>query len=212
PVHGGPPPSRIVLVLFRHGRTVLPKVLMLASNPPSHVNIGRTAMADKIRRADYQYVHVPDKPGEGARILGALKDAGVNLLSLTAFPDGNGTTQIDFVTENADGLAKAAKSLGLKLSDRKRVFFIQGDDRAGAGAEVGEKHEIEGKRRRQDRVAAQEVDLDLHRIAEPADQIDVVPSFLVVAARRVVVDAHAVDQIAVQIREELGIEDRLQGG
>ena len=93
-------------------------------------------MADKIRRADYQYVHVPDKPGEGARILGALKEAGVNLLSLTAFPDGKGTTQVDFVTENADGLAKAAKGLGLKLSDRKRAFFIQGDDRAGAAAEI----------------------------------------------------------------------------
>ena len=96
-------------------------------------------MADTIRRADYQYVHVPDKPGEGARILGALKEAGVNLLSLTAYPDGKGTTQIDFVTENADGLAKAAQSLGLKLSEKKRAFFIQGDDRAGAAAEVFKK-------------------------------------------------------------------------
>jgi len=55
---------------------------------------------------------------------------------LTAFPDGKGTTQIDLVTENADGLAKAVKGLGLKLSDRKRAFFIQGDDRAGAAAEI----------------------------------------------------------------------------
>ena len=45
-------------------------------------------MADKIRRVDYFYVHVPDKPGEGHRILAAVKEAGVNLLSLTAFPDG----------------------------------------------------------------------------------------------------------------------------
>jgi hypothetical protein len=96
-------------------------------------------MADKIRRADYQYAHVPDKPGEGARILGALKDAGVNLLSLTAFPDGKGTTQVDFVTENADGLAKAARTLGLKLSDRKRAFFVQGDDRTGAVADIFKK-------------------------------------------------------------------------
>ena len=96
-------------------------------------------MADKIRRADYQYVSVPDKPGEGARILGALKEAGVNLLSFTAFPDGKGTTQIDFVTENADGLAKAAKALGLKLSEKKRAFFIQGEDRPGAVAEIFKK-------------------------------------------------------------------------
>jgi len=93
-------------------------------------------MAEKIRRADYYDIHVPDKPGEGARILGALKEAGVNLLSLTAFPDGKGTTQIDFVTENAEGLAKAIKGLGLKLSDKKRAFFIQGDDRPGAAAEI----------------------------------------------------------------------------
>lgn len=93
-------------------------------------------MADKIRRVEYYYVNVPDKPGEGARILGALKEAGVNLLSLTAFPDGKGTTQIDFVTENADGLTKAVKGLGQKLSDRKRAFFAQGDDRAGAAAEI----------------------------------------------------------------------------
>ena len=93
-------------------------------------------MADKIRRVDYHYVHVPDKPGEGARILSALKDAGVNLLSLTAFPDGKGTTQIDFITENLDGLTRAAKGLALKLSDKKRAFFIQGDDRPGAAAEI----------------------------------------------------------------------------
>jgi len=93
-------------------------------------------MAEKIRRADYYYVHAPDKPGEGARILGALKEAGVNLLSLTAFPDGKGTTQIDFVTENAEALAKAIKGLGLRLSDKKRAFFIQGDDRPGAAAEI----------------------------------------------------------------------------
>jgi len=93
-------------------------------------------MADKIRRVDYHYVHVPDKPGEGARILGALRDAGVNLLSLTAFPDGKGTTQIDFVTENTDGLTKAVKGLALRLSDKKRAFFIQGDDRPGAAAEI----------------------------------------------------------------------------
>jgi len=93
-------------------------------------------MAEKIRRADYYDIHAPDKPGEGARVLGALKEAGVNLLSLTAFPDGKGTTQIDFVTENADGLAKAIKGLGLKLSEKKRAFFIQGDDRPGAAAEI----------------------------------------------------------------------------
>ncbi len=96
-------------------------------------------MADTVRRVDYFYVHVPDKPGEGQRILSAIKSAGVNLLSLTAFPDGPGTTQVDFVTDNADGLAKAIKGLGLALSPKRQAFFVQGSDRAGAAAEYFKK-------------------------------------------------------------------------
>ena len=92
-------------------------------------------MADKLRRVDYYYVHAPDRPGEGHRVLAAIKEAGVNLLSLTAFPDGKGTTQIDFVTENSDGLARAVKGLGLSLSPKHQAFFIQGADRPGAVAE-----------------------------------------------------------------------------
>ena len=38
-------------------------------------------MPDEIRRVDYFYIKVPDRPGEGARALGALRDAGVNLLA-----------------------------------------------------------------------------------------------------------------------------------
>ena len=47
-------------------------------------------MADQVRRVDYFYVEVPDKPGEGARVLSALKEAGINLLNFTAFPGSGG--------------------------------------------------------------------------------------------------------------------------
>ena len=53
---------------------------------------------------------------------------------------------------------------------------------AGAGGEVEEQGEVEHERRREDRVAAQEVDLDLHRVAHPPEDVDVVPPLLVVAA------------------------------
>jgi hypothetical protein len=39
-------------------------------------------MSDTVTLVDYYYTMVPDKVGEGARILGALRDAGINL---TAF-------------------------------------------------------------------------------------------------------------------------------
>src|SRR5436305_14404646 len=93
-------------------------------------------MADQIRRVDYFYVEVPDKPGEGVRVLSALTEAGVNLLSFTAFPVGGGKSQIDVVPQDAAALERAAKSAKLSLSVKKQAFFVQGPDRAGAAAET----------------------------------------------------------------------------
>jgi hypothetical protein len=96
-------------------------------------------MADEIRRIDYYYVSVPDKPGEAARILSALQQAGVNLLGASAFPHGARRSQLDLITEDSGALAKAAKSAGLKLSKKKTGFLIQGEDRPGAIAEITSK-------------------------------------------------------------------------
>ena len=93
-------------------------------------------MADKIRRVDYFYVEVPDRPGEGFRFLGALKEAGVNLLSITAFPIGGGRSQIDVVPEDPAALEKAAKKAGITLKARKQALLIQGKDRPGAVADI----------------------------------------------------------------------------
>src|SRR5712692_3317482 len=75
---------------------------------------------------------------------------------------------------------------------------------AAALRQVHEQNQVEHDRRRQDRVAAQKVNLDLHRVAEPAEDIEVVPAFLVVTARRVVVDTHLVVEVAVELGVELG--------
>jgi hypothetical protein len=96
-------------------------------------------MPDAIRRIDYYYVSVPDKPGEGNRILTALHQAGINLLGVSAFPHGARKSQLDLIPEDSAALAKAAKSAGLKLSKKKSGFLIQGDDRPGAIAEITQK-------------------------------------------------------------------------
>jgi nitrile hydratase len=90
-----------------------------------------TAMPDTIRKLDYFAAQVPDKPGEGARILHALRNEGVNLLAFSGFPSGK-KAQVDFVPENPEALKAAAKKLKLKLGARKTCFVIQGDDRVGA--------------------------------------------------------------------------------
>jgi len=93
-------------------------------------------MADTIRRVDYYYADLPDQPGEGVKLLTKLKEGGVNLLSLTAFPRGSGTSQVVLVPEKPETLLKAAKTAGLTLSPRKQAFFINGKDRMGAVAET----------------------------------------------------------------------------
>jgi hypothetical protein len=93
-------------------------------------------MPDQISRVDYYYVTVPDKPGEGARVLASLSEAGINLLGISAFPHGARKSQVDFVPEDSAAFAKAAKGAGLKLSRKKSGFLIRGEDRPGAVADV----------------------------------------------------------------------------
>jgi hypothetical protein len=93
-------------------------------------------MADTVRAVEYYYVTVPDAPGEGQRVLSALKDAGVNLLAYLGFPLGADRSQIDLVPEDPELLREATARAGLALSGAKRAFLVQGDDRVGAVAET----------------------------------------------------------------------------
>lgn len=88
-------------------------------------------MADTIRLVDYFYVETADRPGEGARILGALRDARVYLLAFHAFPKGR-RAQLDFVPSDPAAFKTAAKSAGWKVTGPKKALVIDGDDRVGA--------------------------------------------------------------------------------
>lgn len=92
-------------------------------------------MADTIRVVDYFYLMAPDKPGEGARVLNTLKDAGVNLLAFSGFPQGR-RAQLDVVPADASAFKQTAKHAKWKIVGPKRGFLVQGDDRVGAVAEL----------------------------------------------------------------------------
>jgi len=89
-------------------------------------------MADEITRVGYFYFEVEDKPGEGTRVLGKLKEAQVNLLSFVGFPTTRGKAQLTVVPEKADTFVASAKDVGLTAGARKECFLVQGDDRVGA--------------------------------------------------------------------------------
>ena len=96
-------------------------------------------MADKVRRVEYYHVPVPDRPGEGLKILAALKNAGVLLSACHAFPTGGGRAQLDLVPEDARKFKQAAQAASFTLTGPRWAFLITGDDRVGAAAEHAKK-------------------------------------------------------------------------
>jgi hypothetical protein len=88
-------------------------------------------MADTVRRVQYAYVMVPNRPGQGARVLSELQTAGVDLEAYSGFP-GKGGAQIDLVTRDISGLKRVARKNGWRLSKVKKGFLVQGTDRIGA--------------------------------------------------------------------------------
>lgn len=84
-----------------------------------------------ISRADYYTMKVSQRPGAGAKLLAAMKAAGVNLLAFTGFPSAGGA-QVDFIPQNSAKFRQAANKAGLRVSKRKTVFLVRGSDRVGA--------------------------------------------------------------------------------
>jgi hypothetical protein len=89
-------------------------------------------MADSVRKVRYCYVVVPNRAGQGAAVLDALAQAGVNLVAYSGFPAGGGKAQLDFVTAEVGAVRRAVRRRGWRVSAPKRGFLIQGEDRVGA--------------------------------------------------------------------------------
>jgi hypothetical protein len=98
-------------------------------------NEEKGSMADTVRRVQYFYTEVADKPGEGAKLLNMLKEAGVDLLAYSGFPKGR-RAQLDFIPADVAAFRAAARKAKVKLVGPKTEFLIQGEDRIGAVAEV----------------------------------------------------------------------------
>jgi predicted amino acid-binding ACT domain protein len=96
-------------------------------------------MAFTIRRVDYFYTTVEDKPGAAYRLLSQLAELGINLVALTAVPVGPMRAQLTLFPADTARFRNAAKQANLSLDGPHRALLVQGDDALGAVADVHEK-------------------------------------------------------------------------
>jgi hypothetical protein len=92
-------------------------------------------LAEDIRVVEHYSASILNKVGEGARVLGALRDAGVNLIAFWGYKHGSGRAQLEFIPEDSATFIAAAKQVKLSLR-KSMVLFIHGDDRPGALADI----------------------------------------------------------------------------
>ena len=89
-------------------------------------------MAATLKEVEYYYALVDDRPGVARKLLEFLSEKMVNLLAISAFPVGEGQSQIDLFPSDPEMLKEAAADADIPLLGPKKAFLLQGTDRIGA--------------------------------------------------------------------------------
>ncbi len=93
-------------------------------------------MPEEITQVSFYVGTMPHKVGEGARLLNALKEAGVNLIGCLGYPKSARIAEVILVLdEKAPSPARVAKKAGVELGKKQKAFLVAGEDRPGTVAE-----------------------------------------------------------------------------
>ncbi len=94
-------------------------------------------MPDEFSAVEYYVAAIPHKTGEGARILSALNDAGMNLTGFLGYWKTAWNAEIVLILdEETPAISAAAKKAGLTLGTKQKGFMVKGEDRPGVIAEL----------------------------------------------------------------------------
>lgn len=96
-------------------------------------------MGHTIRRVEYFYTTVNDRPGEALRFLTALADLGVNLVAFTAIPTGLHQTQLTIFPSEASQLTNQSERAGFSVEGPHSALLVQGEDVPGALVDIHER-------------------------------------------------------------------------
>jgi len=96
-------------------------------------------VADTVTIVPFFSITVPNKPGEGAKVLVALKEAGISLIGAWGYPVKGKKSQLDVVPVDPKAFSKAAKKLKLEVGPKLNAICWAGEDRHGAIADAAAK-------------------------------------------------------------------------
>lgn len=96
-------------------------------------------MAHQIRRIEYYYTTVEDRPGEALRFLSTLGDLGIDMLAFTAIPVGLMQTQLSIFPEDGARLENEGRKSGFRLDGPHPALLVQGEDVPAAIVEIHDK-------------------------------------------------------------------------
>jgi hypothetical protein len=85
------------------------------------IRLKEGVMADDIRVVDHYSASIPNKVGEGARVLGALRDAGVNLVAFWGYKHGEGRAQLEHSRRQCD-VCRRRKASQAQAAQRYRAL------------------------------------------------------------------------------------------
>ena len=90
-----------------------------------------------IAKTEYFSIMVPNKVGQGAHVLSAFKEAGINFVGIWGYPGkSKKEARIDLIPEDAGAFKKAAKKLKIDAQGKQFAFVTNGPDQPGAIAEI----------------------------------------------------------------------------
>jgi len=90
------------------------------------------SMVDNIAAVKMFSIVIANKPGEGEKLLAALKAAGVNLKALWAYWLSRNQTRVDIVADDPKLLQKVLRTMKIPIDRKGEVFLAIGEDRVGA--------------------------------------------------------------------------------
>ncbi len=94
-------------------------------------------MPDAISYVEYYVALMPHKTGEGARVLTALRDAGLNLAGFLGYWKTAWDAEIVLILDENTRLDRAAiRKCGLSLGPKRKGVMVKGRDRAGVLARL----------------------------------------------------------------------------